>query len=69
MINKLKTINIDFISKTRVAILFSCLIIGCGIISLLANHGPNLSIDFTGGTVIRIEFNSEIEIDDIRFIA
>ena len=58
--------NIDFTSKTRVAVLFSSVLIVFGLISLLINNGPNLSIDFTGGTVIRMEFNSNIKIDEIR---
>ena len=58
--------NIDFISKTKIGILFSSVLITFGLISLLLNKGPNLSIDFTGGTVIRMEFNSNIKIDEIR---
>jgi len=58
--------NIDFISKTKIGILFSSVLIAFGLISLLLNKGPNLSIDFTGGTVIRMEFNSNIKIDEIR---
>ena len=58
--------NIDFLSKTKIGILFSSVLITFGLISLLINKGPNLSIDFTGGTVIRMEFNSNIKIDEIR---
>ena len=58
--------NIDFTSKNRIAVLFSSVLIVFGLISLLINNGPNLSIDFTGGTVIRMEFNSNIKIDEIR---
>ena len=63
--NTYKT-NIDFLSKTKIGILFSSVLIAFGLISLLINKGPNLSIDFTGGTVIRMEFNSNIKIDEIR---
>ena len=63
--NTYKT-NIDFLSKTKIGILFSSVLITFGLISLLINKGPNLSIDFTGGTVIRMEFNSNIKIDEIR---
>ena len=61
-------IKIDFISKTKIGILFSSTLIILGIISLLVNKGPNLSIDFTGGTVIRIELNQNIQIDEVRLI-
>ena len=63
--NNYKT-NIDFTSKTKFGILFSSVLIAFGLISLFINKGPNLSIDFTGGTVIRMEFNSNIKIDEIR---
>ena len=59
-------IKVDFLSKTKVAIFFSATIIVLGLISLFINGGPNLSIDFTGGTVIRIEFDDNIKIDQIR---
>ncbi len=64
----LRDIKIDFIAKTKIGIIFSSTLIVLGIISLLINKGPNLSIDFTGGTVIRIELNENIQIDEVRLI-
>ena len=62
------TIKIDFISKNKIAILFSSALIVLGILSLIINKGPKLSIDFTGGTVIRIELDKDIQIDKMRTI-
>ena len=64
----LRDIKIDFIAKTKIGIIFSSTLIVLGIISLLINKGPNLSIDFTGGTVIRIELNENVQIDEVRLI-
>ena len=58
--------NIDFLSKTKLTSAFSMFIIILGIVSLLLNKWPNLSIDFTGGTIIQILFNENIEITNIR---
>ena len=70
MIQLFKNSNIDFIAKTRIALFISCVIITCGIISLIIHKGPNLSIDFTGGTIIQILFNDDnkIEINELRLI-
>ena len=62
------TIKIDFISKNKISILFSSALIVLGILSLIINKGPKLSIDFTGGTVIRIELDKDIQIDKMRTI-
>ena len=58
--------KIDFISKKKIGWSFSAIIILLGIASLIMNGGPNLSIDFTGGTVIQMKFDSEKNISDIR---
>jgi preprotein translocase subunit SecF len=58
--------KIDFISKKRVAWILSILVILCGIFSLISSNGPNLSIDFTGGTVIQVKFKNEKNIGTIR---
>jgi preprotein translocase subunit SecF len=40
--------------------------ISSGLVSLILNKGPNLSIDFTGGTIIQILFNNDLKIDELR---
>lgn len=62
----LKNININFIDKTKIALICSLIMISSGLISLIINKGPNLSIDFTGGTIIQILFNNDLKIDDLR---
>tara|TARA_Y100001970_G_C14224183_1_gene854540 strand:- start:35 stop:925 length:891 start_codon:yes stop_codon:yes gene_type:complete len=62
----MKNITIDFVSKTRIALICSAIMISMGLISLVLNRGPNLSIDFTGGTIIQILFNENLQIDELR---
>ena len=56
--------NIDFISKTKIALFLSLGIILLGIGSLIINKGPKLSIDFVGGTVIQVATAKTIEINE-----
>ena len=63
IINK---ININFIEKSKIALICSSILIVSGMISLIVKNGPNLSIDFTGGTIIQILFEDEINIIELR---
>ena len=58
--------NINFIEKSKIALICSSILIVSGIISLIVKNGPNLSIDFTGGTIIQILFEDEINIIELR---
>jgi len=58
--------KIDFLSKTKLTNALSLFIIMLGIASLFLNRGPNLSIDFTGGTIIQVLFSEDITINSIR---
>ena len=58
----LNNTNIDFISKTKVTFFISLAIILLGIGSLVIKKGPNLSIDFVGGTVIQVATSKEVNI-------
>lgn len=58
--------NIDFISKRKIAYIFSGCVILVGIISLLIKGGPKLSLDFTGGTLIQLNFKQSVNINDIN---
>tara|TARA_B100001250_G_C19751424_1_gene767941 strand:- start:128 stop:1018 length:891 start_codon:yes stop_codon:yes gene_type:complete len=65
----MKLINnttINFLSKTKIALICSITIILLGLISLFLNRGPNLSIDFTGGAIIQILFDDNLEINELR---
>ena len=62
----IKDTNIDFMSKTHITRIMSLSIITLGIISLVINKGPKLSIDFIGGTLIAVNYIDEININDVR---
>jgi len=62
----IKNTEIDFISKARITIFLSIGIILAGIISLIINGGPNLSIDFKGGTVFQVSTEKSISINQLR---
>ena len=61
-----KDTNIDFMSKTFIASCISALLILVGAVSLIANRGPKLSIDFKGGTLVAVNFTEPVDINKIR---
>lgn len=52
-------INIDFVGKRKLALVVSAVVILIGLASLVANGGPNLGIDFVGGTLVQVKFAEE----------
>jgi preprotein translocase subunit SecF len=52
--------------KMRTAIIFSCVIILAGLVSIGVQGGLKFGIDFSGGTLIQLQFKSAPNIDDIR---
>ena len=52
--------------KSNIAKIFSILVITLGVISLVINDGPKLSIDFKGGTLIAVNYTGLIDITDVR---
>ena len=47
-------INIDFMSKSKIALIFSGLLIFISLASLIFHKGPNFGIDFAGGSLNQI---------------
>ncbi len=58
--------SFDFVGKNRIAVTLSVLVILAGLVSLIAKGGPELGIDFAGGTLIQIQFASPAQPGDIR---
>lgn len=57
--------NINFMSQSKLALIFSSILIVCSITSLALN-GLNFGLDFTGGTLIEVGYPSAPEISDVR---
>ena len=62
----IKNSNIDFISNSKFTIFLSSALILASIFSLIINNGPELSIDFKGGTLIAVKYTKPININDLR---
>ena len=58
--------TIDFISKRKIAIICSLVIIGASILSLIVHGGPRLGVDFAGGTNVTVRFNQAVTAEEIR---
>ena len=58
--------NINFMNQRKVASIFSAVVIISGLVSLLINGGPKLSIDFKGGTIVSVQYNEEMDITTVR---
>lgn len=61
----LNTMNIDFMSKRRIAVVVSLALAIISIISIFT-QGFKLGIDFTGGTVIEVQYAKSANLDQVR---
>jgi preprotein translocase subunit SecF len=66
MLRFFKETHFPFISYRRYAYVLSLAILVPGIVSLVAKGGPNYGIDFTGGTLIQLEFEREVPLEQLR---
>lgn len=62
-----KTTQFDFISKRKLAFIFSAALIVISVLSLIT-RGLNLGVDFTGGTLIELGYQEDANLDDIRAV-
>jgi len=62
----IKNSDIDFINNSKFTILLSSALILASIFSLVINKGPELSIDFKGGTLIAVNYTKPVNINDLR---
>lgn len=58
--------KIDFVKMMRGAVVLSLLMIVAGLASLAIKGGPRWSVDFTGGTVLRVAITPIPPIGDVR---
>lgn len=66
MFTIIQTTNIDFIGKRWFCYAFSFLFLAAGAVSLFKKGGPNWGIDFTGGNLVEIQFQSPVSLEEIR---
>lgn len=59
-------INIDFVGKRKLAIIFSVTLILIGMVSLVIKGGPNYGIDFAGGSLVQVKFSDSTNAGQIK---
>jgi preprotein translocase subunit SecF len=57
--------NFDFMGKRKIAAVFSAILLIISIASLVMN-GLNFGIDFTGGTMIELGYQEEVDLNKIK---
>ncbi|MDD3729703.1 MAG: protein translocase subunit SecF [Endomicrobiaceae bacterium] len=60
-----KTPNIDFIGKRYLSFALSIILLVSSFIAI-AVKGPDYGIDFTGGTLVQVSFDKEIQLEEVR---
>ncbi len=58
--------HLNFVGVRGRAFLISIIVIVAGLVSLLAKGGPDLSIDFEGGTLVQVRFDRPVPIGELR---
>ncbi len=58
--------KIDFMGNIRAAMIFSGILILAGLASVGIQGGLKFGIDFSGGTLVQLQFKTAPDIDDIR---
>ncbi|MCD6188265.1 MAG: protein translocase subunit SecF [Desulfuromusa sp.] len=59
-------IDIDFVGKRKLALIFSVVLILIGLASLAVKGGPNYGIDFAGGTLVQVQFAQSTDASAIK---
>jgi preprotein translocase subunit SecF len=57
--------KIPFTSYRKIAVILST-IVNLAVLVMLFTKGPNLGVDFSGGTVVQLKFQQPVSIPDIR---
>jgi preprotein translocase subunit SecF len=58
--------DINFVGRMKLAFSISLALIIISLLSLIIHKGPNLGIDFAGGTLVQIKFKEATSVNDIR---
>ena len=58
--------HINFTGFRNKAFILSAVVIVAGLVSLAIKGGPDLSIDFEGGTLVQVRFDQPVLIGDLR---
>ncbi|MBT4714764.1 MAG: protein translocase subunit SecF [Candidatus Marinimicrobia bacterium] len=66
MFELIKNVNIDFLSKRKLAAMISGAVILAGLVSIVLHGGPLYSIDFEGGTEIQVLFTESTDVEAVR---
>lgn len=61
-----KDTNIDFLGKKWYFLTLTMVLFVVGMVSLALHHGPQMGIDFTGGTVVDVKFSHAAPIEQLR---
>jgi SecD/SecF fusion protein len=62
----LSKLNFDFMSKRRIAYVFSTIFISVGIVLIIMQGGLNLGVDFTGGRSYVVAFEKPVPASDLK---
>jgi len=66
MIQIIPKTNIDFIGKRYIFFTISAVLLLSGIASLIMKKGPRWGLDFTGGSLVEVKFETAPSIDQVR---
>lgn len=58
--------NFQFMTSRKMGYIFSSVLIGLSIFSLILHGGPKYNIDFTGGTLVHLKFEQDVQIQKVR---
>ena len=61
----MRTLQIDFMAKRKVALVLSVSFLVIAVLSL-GNRGLNMGLDFTGGSLLEVGFSQEVDPEEVR---